>query len=442
MGHLSELHRFRIVKLSDDLQKEFGLPEIICADPDGMPFLEGQAFWAWLVNHNACQPATATNYLKSVLQFLTFLWFGSSCLLYSVPVKQIRNRVQDYLKEKLGCAVRPHPQGNRLVTASRSVTRPSARLYLVALKRFYECALLKGWYTEANPLAWEQHLALRERAFTPTMPPKSGMTLPAERRGRRPETYFCVVANDWKPHVIDDPGLANRLIPAFPNPRDRVIARILFESGARVSEVLGLTLGDWRRVSGQRHGALAMNKGSWGERVKELWWSSETTQQLRNYVQGDRRHCVPLGPEPDDLPDTALLFLTDDGKTYTYPAFYYHWQRACERTGIRVTPHQARHWFVTMALRRIQAVPDEDRREAYRERLIAYMHWKNPETIKAYDHHLRLADFTPIHTAISALVQSGPARVSEVNSTQISSPAIGEISQAMWERLGQLLDEE
>jgi hypothetical protein len=57
------LNRFRSVRLSQALRSEFGLSEIICADPNGMPFLEGQAFRTWVIDENACLPATADNYL-------------------------------------------------------------------------------------------------------------------------------------------------------------------------------------------------------------------------------------------------------------------------------------------------------------------------------------------------------------------------------------------
>jgi len=115
---MTYLDRFRIVKLSGELQEKFDLPEFICADPDGMPFPEGQAFYRWLIDKNACQPVTAHNYLKSILPFLTFLWSNSPSLGYIAPAEQIRNQIRDYLREKLGYTVRPHRNGNFTVTPS------------------------------------------------------------------------------------------------------------------------------------------------------------------------------------------------------------------------------------------------------------------------------------------------------------------------------------
>ncbi len=412
------LVRFRIVKLPPELQKEFDLPEVICADPDGFPFIEGQTFYYWLIDDNACEPTTAYNYLSAVLPFLTLLWEGTPSLRYTAPAEQIRNRVREYLKDRLGCVVRPHRGGNFTVKLSKTITATSARLFLTALRRFYFCARLKGWYREnVNPLEWSTPLAL-ERKFNPHMPPKSGLTLPENKKGRIPETYFCVIAEEWRPHIIDDPTLRQRLLPAFSRMRDQVIARILFDSGARISEVLGLTFSDWRK-KGQQTKAWATTKGSHGERVKEIWWSDDTAQLLRNYIAQERRHCDPTGRGLADLPDSALLFITDEGNPYTYKAFYVNWQHACESAKVKVTPHQVRHWFVTMALHLIdEAEIDEAKRQTYRQSLIAYMDWHSPETIQAYDHHLRKLDFASTHAALARLGSEA-----ETVSTQASPEA-------------------
>lgn len=328
MVHISNPRTFRIVQLADELRKELGLPRAICADPEGLPFPEGQAFRVWLIDENACQPATADKYLKIVLPFLTYLWYRSPFVRYTAPADQIRNQIRDYLREKLSCGVRPHRHGNFIVTVPKVITQSSVRLYLVALRRFYECAILKGWYADINPLLWSHRLAWRDREFTPRIPPQSGMSLPERKPGRMPETYFCLATGDWKPQIIDDPLLPRRLMPGFTYQRDQLIVRILFESGARIGEVLGLTLGDWR-CRGLRYRAVAMSKGSHRERVKEIWWSSETGQLLRQYVATDRTRCDPTGQGLDDLQDSAPLFVNDEGKVYEYTAFYYHWRKAC-----------------------------------------------------------------------------------------------------------------
>ncbi len=306
---MNHLDRFRVVKLSDDLRKEMSLPEFICADAHGLPFSEGQAFYRWLTDENGCEPITAHNYLHAILPFLTFLQVDSPAHQYTDPAEQIRHRIQAYLKEKLACTVRPHRGGNFIVKASPALTANSVRLFLTALKRFYTCAILKGWYSDPNPLVWMTGLLMRERRLNPHIPPRSGLTVLDERSGRVPDTYFCVVSGDWQPHIIEDPNLPKTLLTGVTRPRDRLIVRMLFESGARVGEVLGLRIGDWRNRE-QRERALATNKGSRGERVKEIWWSSTTAQLLHTYINQDRRGCDPAGRGLDELPDAAPIFVT------------------------------------------------------------------------------------------------------------------------------------
>ena len=420
-AQMGTLHRFRIVKLSTDLQKEFDPSPFVCADPEGMPFPEGQIFYHWVVDENACESTTAYNYLSAVLSFLTFLWDDSPSLRYTAPAEQIRQRVRHYLKERLGCVVRPHRGGNFTVKTTKTITNTSARLFLTALRRFYYCAKLKGWYTDPSPLEWSAQL-MPEREFKPQMPPRSGMTLPENKRGRVPDTYFCIVSGDWRPRIIDDPQLRQHLLPAFTQTRDRIITRILFDSGARVSEVLTLRLGDWRNC-GQQDRALTTDKGSHGERIKEIWWSTDTAQLLRNYLHHERRQWDHAGRGLENLPDSAPLFVTEQGKSYTYAAFYVNWQKACERAQLKITPHQIRHWYVTMALWLIESQPNETQRMAYRQSLVAYMGWQSPETLKAYDHHIHTLNFASTHAVLTRLGEKIDEGLAKSQLPKVAMPA-------------------
>jgi integrase len=378
---------------------EFNEAELVCADPDGMPFIVGDEFYEWLVKDNCCKPVTAFNYLNLVLTFLTYIWKCNPSIRYIAPSKKIRIRVREYLIDKLSCQVRPHRNGNYMVRTS--VNSPqSARLFLTALKRFYEFVVLHKRYKDTNPMVWTSKLA---KEFKPKMPPMSGMTLPVSEKGRMPETYYCIVGGDWKPHILDDPDIPQKLLPKFSIRRDFIITMILFQSGARISEVLDLTIGDWRSCNkGNR--AKAKNKGSNGERVKEIWWDSETTELLRRYINRERYDKQMRGL--DELSDSDRIFVTDEGDALSYMAFYTNWRRACQRAGLQITPHQVRHWYVTMALHKFAGHPDEQREEE-RQSLIAYLGWKNPNTIQAYDHHIRAKDFGPAHEAISQLSKPG-----------------------------------
>jgi integrase len=245
------------------------------------------------------------------------------------------------------------------------------------------------------------------------------------------------VAGEWQPRILDDPNLPQLLLAAFTNSRDWLITRILFESGARVNEVLGLTIGDWRSRQ-QRERALTTNKGSRGARVKEIWWSSTTARLLHSYIDQDRCQGDPHGRRMEDLPDSTRIFVTEQGNGYAYAAFYFNWQVACQKANLKVTPHQARHWFVTMALRKFESLP-EDKRDAARQSLIAYLGWRNPDTLKAYDHHLRKMDFATTHAALSRLVDAGDPSVRVSPDTVMRSEG-GTIPSELWDRLSQILD--
>jgi hypothetical protein len=124
-------------------------------------------------------------------------------------------------------------------------------------------------------------------------------------------------------------------------------------------------------------------------------------------------------------------------------AFYHHWKQACKQAGVKMHPHQTRHWFVTTALRKIQALP-ADEWDSARDALIAYMGWKNPQTITVYDHHVRATDFGATHAAITKLVQSGdkaPVDPDDGNTAPARSPTNADaIPQWMWEQVNDILD--
>ncbi len=93
-----------------------------------------------------------------------------------------------------------------------------------------------------------------------------------------------------------------------------------------------------------------------------------------------------------------------------------------------------------MALRYFQVVPEADQREVQRQGLISYMSWKNPETLQAYDHHLRRTEFAATHAALMQLVE-GPPADTMAGPPQVARPASpGDLPADMVERLNRLLD--
>jgi len=233
------------------------------------------------------------------------------------------------------------------------------------------------------------------------MPSVSGVVLP--RKKRLSDSYFKLVGESWTPQVIDDAAFPARILDGGRKVGWRLqpecITRILFESGCRVSEVVGLTLGDWA-ARGLLQEARAFSKGSHGRRVKFIRFSAATAKLLRRCFDTQRRQldqnhyaleeylhrAQEFGADLYHVP----LFLSRRRSQLTAKAFREGcWNPACQAAGIEADVHQARHWYVTQVVRGIyetsQGKPEIDRR--LRE-LIEYMGWRSGwETLQAYQHY-------------------------------------------------------
>src|SRR5258706_15213482 len=97
------------------------------------------------------------------------------------------------------------------------------------------------------------------------------------------ENFFRVAKEDWEVSPVDDPMLGLTLVEGFSKAglclRDQIVVRMVLETGARISEILHLTVGDWRALGGNQE-VRACSKGSRGRRVKKLRFSSTTTRML------------------------------------------------------------------------------------------------------------------------------------------------------------------
>ena len=95
-----------------------------------------------------------------------------------------------------------------------------------------------------------------------------------------------------------------------------------------------------------------------------------------------------LSEDPKRL-SSIPLFLTERGTPMTSNLFRdFYWRPALRASGIHAHPHQARHWFVTNALRRIEAIASgEEDQKRKKEELIRYMKWRSGEKmLQAYEH--------------------------------------------------------
>ena len=339
--------------------------------------------------------------------------------------QEVRALVREYLTMGAHCKVTARADLCGLKVSYINATngiRVNVRTLLSALKRLYDFLMVTGRYSFANPMVHEdaakvqlelreQHrLSIRMRRGREPMPSESGVD---ERSSiRLSENYFRFIQQEWKPQTIDDPEFPHVVQEAGRHfgwkLRELCVSRTLFESGARVSEAVGLTALDWA-VGEFRNLLQSRNKGSFGLRTKTLMISNPTTKLYRRYFDDDMhgRAAVDLQrlrvstltslyrANPQSL-DSVPLFLTEQGRPLAAKLFReQYWKPALKASGIDADPHQARHWFVTNALRNIDRTSkDEATRARRRQELIRYMAWNSGErTLRSYDHVQREADF-------------------------------------------------
>ena len=190
------------------------------------------------------------------------------------------------------------------------------------------------------------------------------------------------------------------------------MARILFESGGRVSEVTGLTLGDWI-ARGMLQEVNTFSKGSRGKRVKFLRFSSDTGKLLRRYFDEERRQYdlhgytlkdyVELDKQHQVDLSTVPLFLSERRTPLSAKTFRENfWNLACQMAQVDVDIHQCRHWYVTAAVRQIYETSQAEGEVKRRLReLIEYMKWRQGwQTIECYEHYFDAARHAEIQDGV------------------------------------------
>jgi integrase/recombinase XerD len=189
--------------------------------------------------------------------------------------------------------------------STRKGKASSAARMLSSLKRFY------GW-------------CLRERRI------KADPTLRLEPPKRAPRFPKTLSEADVEA-LLAAPDTATAL-----GMRDRTMLEVLYASGLRVSELVGLKLFEVNLDEGV---VRVMGKGS-KERLVPL--GEEAVEWIRNYVKKSRGEM--LKKKTSDF-----LFITDRGAGMTRQAFWYAIKRHGKRAlpGKDLSPHVLRHAFAT-----------------------------------------------------------------------------------------------
>jgi len=362
---------------------------------------------------------TAQTYLYSLQPFFAWLdtdiWQVRAGRQWDNPPQQVRYAIDDYLVSQLRCKVLPHQRGWQYVAITVG-TRSTLRIFLAALKMFYQIMRQHNLYTFVNPLidsmsatiaAALTHLENEEDGKTPPrMPDQSGVETPHSKpKHRLTDSYYKLEHEEWHPQIIDDSQLPGYILKGgkklplkYTRLRDEVVTWLLFETGARVSEVVGLMLHDWT-ILGTKNKAKAFSKGSAGRRIKTLSFAEDTVILLRRYFDEERVQFDPYGYRLDDYLrlnkqeqidlSTIPLFLTSRGTQFTPKEYREHyWNPACAAASIEADVHQSRHWHVTCEVRDIyETAKSKEEIERRLRSLVEYMKWRSEETLAAYQHY-------------------------------------------------------
>ncbi len=368
---------------------------LVIVDGGGRPHLPLTRFYDLALQ--GLSAGAARTYLNVLLPYFAYLttddWRRHRGDRWDGPREAVQESVRDYLVYQLACKVRWRETYEQVSLTARSPS--TVRVFLSALKLFYQVMRRIKCYPYPHPLIdkttlllWEVEQEEHHSAGARRMPQISGVEEPLPQRTS--ENYFRLVEGEWIAQSIDDPKLHKRLIEGFNTARlclrDQIVIRMAYESGARIGEILRLTVGDWRG-RGARQEALACSKGSRGRRIKAIRFSSTTAKMLLQYLNTDRASLDRAHRRLDALDNDDPLFLSRRRKPYSYEAFKPHWYKLCEAVGIDLNIHGMRHWYVTQEMHLIyETTKSAGELKQKQEELVRYMAWRAPSTLGAYEH--------------------------------------------------------
>ncbi|MGG1826078.1 tyrosine-type recombinase/integrase [Bacillus mycoides] len=372
--------------------------ELLVFDHNNQPFLPLTNFYHDCIGK--IDKSSILSYLQCLLPFFSWLEtysnYQGNHVRWDGHPEAIKVVVEDYLKNEMGCKV---SEKDSFCFVKRTSKSPKTiNLFLTALRRFYKSLTKLKQYNYHNPMIDQSAILDEYKTHTEgvrknklRMPPEAGTEEPVPHR-RLTDSYFKLINEEWHPEIIDDPYLPHQVYQAGKNVnwslREIVIARMIFESGARVTEVIELTIGDYcSRKSSQE--ANTFSKGSHGQRVKFIHFGKETVKMLLDYIDTERKQVDALQRGFNLLPSAEPIFLTISGNPYNYAAWLYHWNNAMKKSEMKLNPHKARHWFVTTRMREIfNTSKDKAEVEKRKKELINYMKWsRKSNTIEIYEHH-------------------------------------------------------
>jgi hypothetical protein len=406
LATLSRIHRVR-GRLGDPY-------EVIFVDQSGrivVPLTE----W-YRIRKEQGPRSTRETYLTCLLPYLTFL-IERACPWNASP-EQLRPMLIAFHRDRLGCQIHPKRDQEAIEivpTRETPVCESTLRVMRAALRDFYLVLKDAGLYPFPNPLSSETLVAFKREQMQAVVnrgaPDHAGIRGETREQSRRRPTAFIrhPKAQGWKPELrkelADVRAGMHRVLDAMLDsdeisPREKAVVELLRTTGARLHEVVLLSVGGYRNegIAGQ---AQVMNKGSFGREIKTIYFghNPRVGQALSLYLEHVRPIHDPCGrTHLRAIPDHEPLFLTERKTPYSVKSFYWHWYRhytplqaLCP---VRFSPHDIRHLFISEFLITLRtacgAGTEYFDAEAYQREREAFgslvMGWRCSRTIDIYDH--------------------------------------------------------
>jgi integrase len=329
---------------------------------------------------------------------------------------RIRAFLVEFLRGSVGCDVGPASvDGYEVQTTGASpLSKSSLGVLLAALASLYDLLTDAGYYPHQNPMRSQRLIELKREHLRQVKnagaPDHAGIRSETQQETHQnyPTRYFRQRRGKvWEPEVVMEPDDVHErmnttidyMIQHASFQRDQVILLLLRQTGARLSEIIEMTVGGYRNAQ-HRERALVKNKGSRGREEKPIYFTPIIEEQLLRYIRTERaQHDLRGHNRLEQLDDTDPLFITEDGNPYSRSAFYHHWNRLFEpaqkqfrkKEQVEFTPHDIRHLRVTRAMKRIkeQAKADENHEKELKEGFSQLMGWSSSRTMEIYTHVLK-----------------------------------------------------
>jgi integrase len=384
-------------------------------------------------------------------------WFGflaKHSYPWNAPPEAVREYTRLFLLEA-GCALQSARVEGWFVQATKKspISTNGLHLFIAALRSFYT-VMRRGvfdpqdqrfhpLYAYENPMyskvlvAWRsEHRKWIRNAGAPDY--AGTRSVSRTEQARQPVGFFQVRRQPMEPPVARDAEPTRLAILAgvrymidHAPAREAVILRILLESGARVSEVLGLTAGGLRRAQNPKIGidvtALVRNKGEHSVR-KPIWCSADTREQLQRYIARERSQVDPQArTKLDQLGDDDPIFLSRRKRQLEYSGFcivfkrllanaQHHFATAPQRPDAMrialpsITPHTIRHLHTTFRVKKVRELfssPAE--RERALESLVDDLGWRSAEMLKTYDHAISRSELKELMaSSVRQMLEDAP----------------------------------